>query len=133
MLAALLPFLTGLFGKALDSVFPNPEDEAKKIAAMNQLQMLMIQNAGELQKSAADIITSEIKGESWLQRNWRPMVMLAFCGLIVARWMGYVAPNLSQEEYIKLWDIVQVGLNGYIITRSAEKVVPAVADALRKR
>ena len=57
--------------------------------------------------------------------------MLVFVGLIVARWFGWAAPNLSPEEYIKLWDIVEIGLGGYVIGRSGEKVAPVLASILK--
>jgi hypothetical protein len=59
--------------------------------------------------------------------------MLVFVGLIVARWFGFAAPNLAEAEYLALWDIVQLGLGGYVIGRSAEKIVPMLADSLKKR
>ena len=46
--------------------------------------------------------------------------MLVFVGLIVARWLGWSAPNLSQDEALKLWDIVEFGIGGYVVGRSAE-------------
>jgi hypothetical protein len=58
--------------------------------------------------------------------------MLFFAGLIGARWFGYAAPGIGAEEYLKLWDIVELGLGGYVIGRSAEKVVPALTQVLRK-
>jgi hypothetical protein len=58
--------------------------------------------------------------------------MLTFAGLIVARWFGWAAPNLSEAEYLKLWSIVELGLGGYVIGRSAEKIIPGVAEALKK-
>jgi hypothetical protein len=58
--------------------------------------------------------------------------MLIFAGLIVARWMGWAAPNLTESEYLKLWDIVQFGLGGYVVGRSAEKIVPSIASALKR-
>lgn len=65
--------------------------------------------------------------------NWRPLTMLTFVGLIVARWFGYAAPELSEAEYLKLWDIVELGLSGYVIGRSVEKVLPQMATAISKR
>jgi len=55
-----------------------------------------------------------------------------FTGLIVARWFGWSAPNLSEAEYLKLWDIVELGLGGYVIGRSVEKIAPGIAGALKK-
>ncbi len=46
--------------------------------------------------------------------------MLVFVSLIVARWLGWSAPNLGEAEVLKLWDIVEIGLGGYVIGRSAE-------------
>ena len=80
----------------------------------------------------AGIIQAEAASQHWLAANWRPLLMLTFGGLIVARWFGWAAPNLSAAEYLKLWDIVELGIGGYVIGRSAEKIVPAVASALRK-
>jgi hypothetical protein len=58
--------------------------------------------------------------------------MLTFGALIVARWLGYSAPGISEAEVLKLWDIVQLGLGGYVIGRSAEKIAPQIAAALKK-
>ena len=55
--------------------------------------------------------------------------MITFTALIVARWMGWVAPNLSEAEYLKLWSIIEFGLGGYVVGRSVEKVAPAIATA----
>jgi hypothetical protein len=44
--------------------------------------------------------------------------------------LGYSAPGLSEGEVLKLWSIVELGIGGYVIGRSAEKVLPAVAQAM---
>ena len=59
--------------------------------------------------------------------------MITFVGLIVARWFGWAAPNLSEAEYIKLWSIVEFGLGGYVVGRSVEKIVPSLASAMKHR
>jgi len=35
-------------------------------------------------------------------------------------------------EALKLWDIVDIGLGGYVIGRSAEKVLPGIVESMRK-
>jgi hypothetical protein len=111
---SLLPAVTTI----LDKVLPDP-----KAAAEAKLKLFELQQAGALTElnKAAEVIVAEAQG-NWLQKSWRPILMLTFGALIVARWMGWVAPNLSEAEYIKLWDIIQLGLGGYVIGRSAEKV-----------
>jgi hypothetical protein len=45
--------------------------------------------------------------------------------------MGFAAPGISDAEIIKLWSIVELGLGGYVIGRTAEKIVPQVVGALK--
>jgi len=47
-------------------------------------------------------------------------------------WLGWSAPNLGEAEVLKLWDIVEIGLGGYVIGRSAEKVLPGIVQSLNK-
>jgi hypothetical protein len=120
--------LIGVIPTILDKLFPDPEkaNEAK-------LKFLELQQSGELADLAArtSIIKAEAESEHWLAAIWRPVLMLTFGGLIVARWFGWAAPNLAEAEYLKLWNIVELGLGGYVIGRSVEKVVPTVAEAFK--
>jgi hypothetical protein len=58
--------------------------------------------------------------------------MLVFVALIVARRLGWSAPNLGEAGAFRLWDIVEIGLGGYVIGRSAEKVLPGLIGQSRK-
>ena len=78
-------------------------------------------------KSQAKIITAEAKG-GWLQRNWRPLLMLTFAGLVVAHWFGYTAPNIPESVQNSLLNIVLVGMGGYIVGRSGEKIMDKYKD-----
>lgn len=133
MITALLPVLTKIIGSVADKVFPNPADELKRQELQNAIQIAMIEKTGDIEMAAADIVKAEAQGESVLQRNWRPVLMLTFGALIVARWFGWSAPNLSESEYLKLWDIVQLGLGGYVIGRSCEKIAPGLAEVFKKK
>lgn len=132
MFAALLPILGPLLSQVIGSAFPSPEDEAKRLQAQNAVQLALMQQASLIETAAADIVKTEAESEHWLAACWRPILMLTFGGLIVARWMGWAAPGLTEAEALKLWDIINVGLGGYVIGRSAEKIVPQVAAALKR-
>lgn len=80
----------------------------------------------ELAKMKTDVITAEAKGESWIQRSWRPVTMLTFVALVVARWMGFTVANVSPELEQELMLIIQIGLGGYVVGRSAEKVAKSI-------
>ena len=130
MLAALLPALVPILGDAIRRLFPDPAEAAKAQAELNNALMA---KAAKIEEAAASIIADEAKSEHWLASSWRPLVMLTFTALIVARWLGYSAPGISEAEVLKLWDIVQLGLGGYVIGRSAEKIVPQIAEMVAKR
>lgn len=122
--------------KILEKLIPDPAARAEQ-----QLKLYELEQRGELAEMQGDIqiilaragiIKSEAESQSWLTSNWRPLLMLTFGALIVARWLGFAAPNISEAEMLKLWDIVQLGLGGYVIGRSVEQIVKNVAPVLKK-
>lgn len=130
MIAALLPALVPILGRALGNLIPDP---AVKAQAEAEVAKQLLASSAELERAAGDIVLAEAKSEHFLAACWRPILMLTFGGLIVARWLGYSAPGISEAEVLKLWDIVQLGLGGYVIGRSAEKIAPQIADALKRK
>ena len=122
MITAILTAVTSLIGKAVDKAIPD-KDEAKRLKA--ELTMAAMQADQAELKGAIQIITAEAQGESWLQRNWRPLLMLWFAALVGAHWLGFTAPNLPESVVNSLLQIVQVGVGGYVIGRSAEKGIKA--------
>jgi len=119
----------GIGGKLIDRLWPDPEQRAQA-----QLALMELAQKGELTEliERASIVKAEAQSDHWLAATWRPVLMLTFGALIVARWFGWAAPNLTEAEYLKLWDIVELGLGGYVIGRSAEKIVPSIATALKR-
>jgi hypothetical protein len=130
MMQALIPVLAPILGKVVGNLFPDPEQQAK---AQQEVMVQLMQHQSQIENAAATIIQTEAASQHWLAANWRPICMLTFLGLIVARWFGWAAPDLSEAEYIKLWSIVEFGLGGYVVGRSVEKIAPTVADAIKRR
>ena len=122
-LTAITGLVTGVstaVAKIIDKLVPDPDLNAKIKAATNSeiMQVVSAQMQGAIQ-----IIMAEASGESWLQRNWRPLLMLWFAGLVGAHWLGFTPTNLTQETVDHLLTIVQIGIGGYVVGRSAEKVM----------
>lgn len=114
LITALIPALS----KVIDKAVPD-KDLAKKIEA--EVQKELITNTHNEFQAAAKIVLAEAQG-GWLKGNWRPLTMLIFVGLICAHWLGFTPDNLSEAEVLELMDLVQIGLGGYVLGRSAEKV-----------
>ena len=93
----------------------DPQAAAKLREVEASLTQALIQQRG-------DVVKAEAQGESWLQRNWRPLTMLMFVGLIGAHWLGMTPHTLSDAHVTGVLDIVQIGIGGYVIGRSAEKI-----------
>ncbi len=132
MVGEILGILGKVAGSVADRIFPDPEHELKRIELQQALQAAVLERTSEIERAAAEVVKAEAQGQSWLQRTWRPVTMLVFVALIVARWLGWSAPNIGEAEALKLWNIIEIGLGGYVIGRSAEKVLPGIVESLKK-
>ncbi len=128
MFTTIATAISSVAGPIIDRIFPNSEAAQK---AKHELMLELSKNESQFQLAIANIIKAEAASSHWLAANWRPITMLTFVGLIVARWFGFAAPELSEAEYLKLWDIVELGLGGYVIGRSVEKTLPKISKLLK--
>jgi hypothetical protein len=92
--------------------------EIKKIEA--EFRNTVIEYENKLMENRSKIIQAEATGQSWIQRNWRPVTMLVFLGLIVLFALGII--DLKDQFAKEFMRLVQIGLGGYVVGRSAEKV-----------
>ena len=108
-------------GKVLDIVDNVVEDKDEANRLKFEIQRQLIENKSNELESAAKIVLAEAQG-SWLQRNWRPLLMVTFAGLVVAHWFGFTAPDIPESVQNSLLNIVMVGVGGYVVGRSGEKI-----------
>ena len=108
-------------GKVLDIVDDVVEDKDEANRLKFQIQKQLIETESAELEAQAKIVLAEAQG-SWLQRNWRPLLMVTFAGLVVAHWFGFTAPDISESVQNSLLNIVMIGVGGYVMGRSAEKV-----------
>jgi hypothetical protein len=83
-----------------------------------------------LHKAKSKIIEAEAKSEHWLVSAWRPIVMLVFTFIIASNYV--IAPYMSAlfsvqiptlELTTEMWELLKIGIGGYIVGRSVEKAV----------
>ena len=141
MWQTLVKPVADLFGKALDIVddLVPDKDLAAKIKAGIQQRIIDIAHNEfvELIRAQSSIIVAEITGKSWLQRNWRPLLMAEFGVIILNNYIiaPYVGMIWGKEYSIMLtippdmWGLLKLGISGYIVGRSVEKV--ADGDGLK--
>lgn len=86
----------------------------------------------ELQRMQTEIIVAEANG-NWLQRSWRPVLMLSFGFIVIynkfaAPLFGWPIPILEGE----FWTLLQIGIGGYVVGRSAEKIADKITITKNK-
>ena len=98
--------------------------EKQKI--QEEIQSLVYRYKSELVREQSAAVGDEMRG-NWLQRSWRPMVMLVLTLLVV---LGVFTESSMLSDTSRFWDLLEIGLGGYVVGRSGEKIIEAVT---RKR
>ena len=122
----ILSFIGEIFkpaAKLINDLHTSDEEKLtlknKLTVIQNQMHSKIIDYETKLLASQTSIITAEANGQSWMQRNWRPITMLTFLALVVCDSFGWLANPLASEA----WTLLQIGLGGYVAGRSVEKVM----------
>lgn len=103
-----------------------PDAVAAAIKADPQAAVKIRQVEAQLEQTRLEVrgqvVQAEAKGESWLQRNWRPLMMVWFGILVGGYWFGFTPENLSEDAILSLFGLIKLGLGGYVLGRSVEKI-----------
>jgi hypothetical protein len=115
----------------LDELITSKEERDILRNQLYEMKYSLVEKAMEAElrilESRTQIITAEAKGESWLQRSWRPITALTFLVLIVLHHLGFLQIEITDQ----MWDLLQIMIGGYVVSRGIEKAVPAAVQAIR--
>ncbi len=142
---------------SLDGLITSKEERMSKDNELAEIrnelagiQRDMYEKAAEVElnliEKKSEILKNETSGNR-LQRNWRPILMLVFGGIIVYQYFLVQAVNavlimftveyqgdlLSIPQFIlpdRFWTLLEIGVGGYIAGRSLEKIVPNVSQKI---
>lgn len=127
-----IPIIGNIFDKAvdiIDKLVPD-RDLAAKLRQELELTFTQINHTEFIEtiKAQTQLVLGEIKGESWLQRNWRPILMLATVAIVINNYIIYPylslfgAPSVILDLPDELWQLMKIGVGGYVVGRSGEKI-----------
>tara|TARA_B100000949_G_C14146695_1_gene392969 strand:- start:252 stop:635 length:384 start_codon:yes stop_codon:yes gene_type:complete len=112
--------------KIIDKIIPDPAAKAEA-----KRKLLEVQQSGELAEveAAMQVVVAEAKSEHALTSQWRPITMLVFTAIVANNYI--VAPYLQAmfdwsvtlEMPDQLWNLLSIGIGGYVIGRSSEKAI----------
>lgn len=130
----ILDVVGGLLNPVKDIIKNLHTSDADKLTLQNELSRIengfaekVLDYEQKIFQAQADVIMSEAKGDSWIQKSWRPITMLTFLVLIVLDSFGLLKAPINPE----MWALLKIGLGGYVVGRSAEKIVPAVVTTMK--
>lgn len=130
----LLGFIGEIFKPAaelIDNLHTSDEErltiKGELFRMQAELSAKVLDYERDLLQAKAEIIKAEAAGQSWIQRSWRPITMLTFLVLVVADSFGLLEYRLAAEA----WTLLQLGLGGYVVGRSAEKIIPKVTEVMK--
>ena len=84
---------------------------------------------GEQLKQRARIIEAEAKSEHWITSAWRPITMLTMLALVVLDSFAWLPNPLSEQAFL----LIQLGLGGYVVGRSVEKIAAPIMKAMKSK
>jgi len=127
----MLPFIGPLLGigtTIIDKIWPDPEKAAEAKAKLMQLAQSGELDGMKIQMSA---IVAEAKSEHTITATWRPITMLVFVAIIANNYI--LAPYINLFAHVdvtlplppQMWDLLKIGLGGYVVGRSVEKAAGA--------
>jgi hypothetical protein len=138
MLSALLPILGPLVSDVMKRVLPEDKDKAQEIE--REVNMALINNTHVIEQAAAQVILAEAKSEHKITAIWRPILMLGITSIVIWNFLlaqlielfvhlftGDQIP-LSIELPGELWNLLMIGVGGYVVGRSGEKIAKNIKE-----
>lgn len=136
---SILSFVGQIFKPAadlIDSLHTSDDERLQAKSTMLQMQAAFLVEALGYEKAQleaqAGIVRAEAQSTHWLTANWRPITMLSFVAATLAYWFG-LTPDLPPESVEAMFTLVQIGVGGYVVGRSVEKVVPPAIRAFKEK
>jgi hypothetical protein len=126
MALPLLPILSvGM--ELIKRIIPDKEKQAEA-----QLELLRLEQAGELTEIAGrlEVVKAEASSEHWITATWRPLTMLIVVAIIANNYLLFPYLSLFFPGTVQildlppqLWTLFTVGVGGYVVGRSGEKMI----------
>jgi len=117
-------------GQAVDNVLGRFfTDKDKAAEAAQELRHAMLEHEQTAQQVARDVVVAEAKSEHWVTSAWRPIVMLMFAvmignNFIIAPYLdAFFGTSVMFDMPDQAWGLLSVGLGGYVVGRSGEKIM----------
>ena len=135
----VLGFIQSVFNPAAKLIRELTTSKDEKLQLNNELEQIrnamsdkLLEYEQKVLELQAGIVMAETKG-NWLQRSWRPILMLAFGFVILYEYFFSNILSLPKSDLpAEFWSLLNLGVGGYVVGRSAEKIVPQIFSKNQK-
>lgn len=109
--------ISDLVKTGMDKIFPDANEKQR-----SQLTEFL-----DTLSNQTKIIVTEMSG-NWLQKSWRPILMLSIVAIVVNNYIIYPYLSLFTSKTLilelpqDLYALMKIGVGGYIVGRSGEKI-----------
>jgi len=126
---AAIPAIIAAISGILNRIIPDPD---KRLEAETEIQKALMQSQSTIYDAMKSVMAADAQSESWLTRNARPIVVMWCLAMItwvvISPVFGLQAGTISAIRAVPgdLWNLVMVGIGGYILAKSVTDAVRAV-------
>lgn len=130
-MSGILGLIKGAISPVTDIINKAVKDKdlAKKLD--HEIKSTLLDSFMSEMNNKKDVLVAEISSDNWLASSWRPILMLSFTAIIVNNYI--LSPYLGAmfdfsivlEIPPDMWDLLKIGVGGYIVGRSGEKITKA--------
>lgn len=128
--------IIGQIGSLLDGISTTDEERLKAKAELAtisaNLQVEMAKVDAQIADAQSKVLVAEAQSESWLTRNWRPILMLSFTAILLYNYvfaLMFSLPTVAMP--LDLWGVIKLGVGGYIIGRTGENLASYAPDVVQ--
>ena len=128
MINQLLTIFAPILSDVVKKIVPDT-DKHKEIE--KEVKLALLEHTDSLEKMRGEIVLAEAQSKGWITASWRPLLMMVAICIIAVNYLifplvGIAYPEISQhtlELPDQLWNLLTLGVGGYIVGRSGEKMV----------
>jgi hypothetical protein len=122
----LIPLLAPIVGDLVKRLVPD-SDKANEIE--KEVKLALLEHTDSLEAMRGKIVLSEAQSSNWLTAAWRPLLMMVVVLIIACNYLLFPIIAIFYPEMItlelpqELWQLLTIGVGGYVVGRSGEKMV----------
>jgi hypothetical protein len=127
--------------QSVEGLVTNAEERGKVLAELGKVKTSVVNDVLNLERETISgrlrVIEAEAKSEHKITAIWRPVMMLSFGAIVVynmaiAPIFGLTPVNAETTSLpTELWAVIKLGLGGYVVGRSGEKIAKTVMTNVR--